>query len=83
MKLHRLITGPIFLLLFLIVTPLRWLLMHAFGYVCKLSNWVTENFRESLGMKGLRWLLMHVFVYLCKLSDWVTAGFRESLGMEE
>ena len=51
MTLHRLITGPIFLLLFLIVTPLREMLMHAFGYVCKLSNWVTENFRESLGME--------------------------------
>ena len=51
MKLHRLITGPIFLLLLLIVTPLREMLMHAFGYVCKLSNWVTENFRESLGME--------------------------------
>jgi hypothetical protein len=51
MTLRRLITGPIFLLLFLIVTPLRWLLMYAFGYVCKLSNWVTEGFRESLGME--------------------------------
>ena len=51
MTLRRLITGPIFLLLFLIVTPLRWMLMHAFGYMCKLSNWVTEGFRESLGME--------------------------------
>ena len=51
MKIRRLITGPIFLLLFLIVTPLRWLLMIAFGYVCKLSDLVTENFRESLGME--------------------------------
>ena len=51
MTLRKLITGPIFLLLFLIVTPLSWLLMHAFAYVCKFSNWVTENFRESLGME--------------------------------
>lgn len=50
MKVKQLITGPIFLLLFLIVTPLRWLLMHAFGYVCKLSDLVTAGFRESLGM---------------------------------
>ena len=50
MKLHRFITGPISLLLFLIVTPLRWLLMHAFGYVCKLSNWVTDGFMDSLGI---------------------------------
>lgn len=51
MKVKQLITGPIFLLLFLIVTPLRWLLMQAFGYVCKLSNWVTKGFMESLGME--------------------------------
>ena len=51
MKLHRLITGPIFLLLFLIVTPLRWLLMHVFVYLCKLSDWATAGFRESLGME--------------------------------
>lgn len=51
MTLRRLITGPIFLLLFLIVTPLNWLLMHAFAYVCQFSNWVTKNFRESLGME--------------------------------
>lgn len=51
MKVKQLITGPIFLLLFLIVTPLIWLLMQAFGYVCKLSNWVTKSFMESLGME--------------------------------
>lgn len=50
MKLHRFITGPIFLLLLLIVTPLRWLLMHAFGYVRKLSNWVADGFMDSLGI---------------------------------
>lgn len=51
MKVKQLITGPIFLFLFLIVTPLTWLLMHAFVYLCKLNNWVTAGFRESLGME--------------------------------
>lgn len=48
MKLHKIITGPIFLLLFIITTPLQWILMQAFGYICKLNNWVTKKMMESL-----------------------------------
>lgn len=48
MKLHKIITGPIFLLLFIFTAPLQWILMQAFGYVCKLHNWVTRKMMGSL-----------------------------------
>ena len=47
MKLHKIITGPMFLMLFLITAPLQWLLMHIFGFICNLHNWVLMNIMES------------------------------------
>lgn len=47
MKLRKLITGPIFLLLFLITAPLQWFSIQVLGYMCKLHNWVLVNFMES------------------------------------
>ena len=47
----RLLTGPIFLALFLIMTPVTWLSTQIFGYILKFNNWVVKNFRKSLNME--------------------------------
>lgn len=51
MKLKNIITGPIFLLLYAIVSPLKWALMVAFINVLKLHTWICTNLNKTLNIE--------------------------------
>jgi len=47
---RQLLTGPIFLLLYILVTPLQWVIMKLFVAVLKLHTWVCTNLNETLNL---------------------------------
>ena len=51
MTLRQFITGPIFLLLYAIVSPLKWVLMVAFINVLKLHTWICTNLNKTLNIE--------------------------------
>ena len=46
----NLLIGPFFLLLYIIVSPLRWVLMQAVGYTLRLQNWICKHLNKTLGI---------------------------------
>ena len=51
MKIYKLITGPIILLLYLIVKPLRWVFMQFFGCLLVAENWLHDRLLDSFNME--------------------------------
>ena len=47
---RQLLTGPIFLLLYILVTPLQWVIIKLFVAVLKLHTWVCTNLNETLNL---------------------------------
>ena len=50
MKLKQLLIGPIALALYLVIIPMRWVLMHLFADALKVENWLNARLRETLNM---------------------------------
>lgn len=46
----NLLIGPFFLLLYIIVSPLKWLLMQAFGYTLTLHTWICKKLNKTLNL---------------------------------
>lgn len=53
MTIYKLITGPIILLLYLIVKGLRWLVMQIFGHLLLAENWLHDRLLDSFNMEDL------------------------------
>lgn len=51
MTIYKLITGPIILLLYLIVKGLRWLVMQIFGHLLLAENWLNDRLLDSFKME--------------------------------
>ena len=51
MTIYKLFTGPIILLLYLIVKPLRWVFMQFFGCLLVAENWLNERLLDTLKME--------------------------------
>lgn len=51
MIIYKLITGPIILLLYLIVKGLRWLVMQIFRHLLLAENWLNDRLLDSFKME--------------------------------
>jgi hypothetical protein len=50
MKLKNIFKGPIFLTLYILVTPLQWVMTFVFIKVLKLHTWVCTHLNDSLNL---------------------------------
>ena len=46
----KLLAGPFFLALYIIVSPLKWLLMQVFGGILVLHTWICEQLNKTLNL---------------------------------